>query len=1775
MQIEPQLHQQLLELAYGLLAEDEAQSLRQRIAADAALAAAWGRVQQEQRLLAAASRVEAPPISLATNVPADGAAQVPHSPVAPAARSGSSSPTTQPRVGAAAWSAWHGVLGLATAALLLLTVGNFAWDRYEMAGLQDSRLRLVLTGPAQVQTGAVQTYAVRTERLSGQPVAAEVEFAFRHADGSDAYVQQVVADRLGEARLVLPATAALQPETRLTVRAKSGAAQEQVETLVDVAPQRWLTYLSLDKPLYQPGETIFYRSLTLSRFGLRPSDSLVQFELQDPSGAVVPDSSLTGYTRIGVGNGAFTIPAGLAGGEYTLVARYAGDGASFPEQKRKFFIRQYRLPVFDKQLEFVRDSYGPGEHVAADFSVQRKSGGPAAGASLLILATVDGQQVWQTSAQASADGTYRIEFDLPAEMAVGDGQLLVIMDDGGTQETHAETIPINLGKVDVQFFPESGDLVAGIENRVYFLARDPLGEPVHIEGEVLDSAGQVVVSVVTEHEGMGSFRFTPAAGEAPTAYKLRITSPPGTTSEPELPAAAADAQLTFSTLAAATEAAAPLQAVVRKQATTAEGAVLLAAYCRGVQVAQEALTFSAKAVEHTVDLQLPPEVYGVVRVTLYDASATPPRPVAERLTYRLGADELRIAIEGRSESYAPGDPVELAFRVTDEKGQPRQAVLGVSVVDRALLSLADDKSPRMQTHFLLASEVLKPEDLDDANFFLSDDPEAAPALDLLLGVQGWRRFTEKTQAELQQEGQSDESLSRLVESDGSSGTPTLYDNLGDLQQQFDAQAAGERLARTRAVGTLGFFGSAILLLAVGVLYARRVLSQPAYLGPVLGGCLCCLIAAGLLLQAGGPAAPSMQLAFQTHGIVAPPAPETVLNETLMARSGIAWEAEGMPLPAAGALPPLAAEAIDFEPAGLEADAAAPLEVLEDAPAAEFFADGDELLGLGRGGLPGGMGGRGFGLGGAMPQGEAIPEDRFLREDADRLALREEFEQLRDLERRAAGELQAADDVALFERAFLADELMDKRQLAGPALVVREYSHVHVVGEPGVRIDFAETVYWHPLLVTDEQGLASVRFELSDPVTTFAVQVDAHCMDRLGSETADLISKLPFNLDPKLPLEVAAGDRIDLPLAVVNDSDHDLPVSVGFSSVENRLTELSAAVRRAGPPSEPADETAESASAGANSAAEIPLVTLSGEAVRDLHLARGERAREFFTLDVTGLSGEAGLEFRGLAGHLADAVRKPLRIVPPGFPVNRSFAGQLAGEQEVTVLLPDDWVPGSLQVTLTAYPSALASLQQGMQSIFQQPYGCFEQASTSNYPNVLALQFMEEQQIAEPDVTRQAKELLKAGYGLLAGYESPQRGYEWFGGDPGHEALTAYGLMEFRDMRSVYDVDEGMLQRTAEWLLSRRTGQGGFERNPRALDSFGAAPQEITDAYILWALTESGEQELEKELDYVAQLALASTDPYLLALAGASLLNAGREPAGREVLTKLEGLQAEDGHLDGQSTSITSSGGQSLQVETTALAAIAWLKLQDYMQPARKALEWLVGQRQGGGFGSTQATILALKALVAEARAQQQVVTGGEISVVSEGQVLAAQTFSAGQHRTIVVAGIEAQLEPGENQLTIALSGENQMPYGLDVSYHSRLPANDPDCAVRLTTSLDAASVPAGQTVALTAQLRNETDEGQPMTVAILAFPAGLELRPDQLEELKKAEVFDYYEVRARELICYWRCLEPRETVDLKLDLIAAIPGRYIGPASRAYLYYTAERKQWVEPLSIEIARPTE
>ena len=72
--------------------------------------------------------------------------------------------------------------------------------------------------------------------------------------------------------------------------------------------------------------------------------------------------------------------------------------------------------------------------------------------------------------------------------------------------------------------------------------------------------------------------------------------------------------------------------------------------------------------------------------------------------------------------------------------------------------------------------------------------------------------------------------------------------------------------------------------------------------------------------------------------------------------------------------------------------------------------------------------------------------------------------------------------------------------------VREYAHQRQIPDEEVGGDYQETIFWHPLLETNEEGFVTIEFELPDSLTTFRIHVDGHTFDgRIGSFADEFIT----------------------------------------------------------------------------------------------------------------------------------------------------------------------------------------------------------------------------------------------------------------------------------------------------------------------------------------------------------------------------------------------------------------------------------------------------------------------------------------------------------------------------------------------------------------------------------------------------------------------------------------------------------------------------------------------
>mgnify|MGYP002777825452 CR=1 FL=1 len=1634
-----QLAQELLELHFGC--HEAPAALEARLAAEPALRALQQQVLQQAQVLEAAVKPTIAPLTLPTTpnaanpMPTRGDRAPKHwrwlrSPIG--------------RLGTAA--------SLAAASLLVCYVAALASEHAYASYCRD-HLHLTVTAPRAVPGGAAWSFTAETRNLSGESVDGEVRWRAFDANGL-LLAQSSTGTQRGAATVTIPASQGLQAPARLTVTAATATDEFTHVLPLSAAAAGPLVHLTTDRAVYRPGEVVRARAVVLDRITRLPlpNTPLLQARLVDGQGtAIAIDQSPN--TADGVGSFALALPAGSAGGPHTLELS-ASDG-SLPTERVDFVVRTFQAPQLQKTVVLDRSSYAPGARGTAAVTALRLAAGRqgASGASAVATLVVDGTEVWREKRVLGALGEATFAFQVPKDVAKGAARFVATIDDGGIVETEVKPFVVPTGRVVVGMFPEGGELVAGVDNRVYVECTDPLGRAIDGVGELLDERDRVIAKFRTAHQGRGAIAFVPKHG---VAYRLRLAGQVEPFALPIVQERGVAMQLRGDELAAG----APLRLGLGGRG---DGPWLLGVFCRGVLVGQTTLR-AADDGELRADVTLPllGDASGVLRATLFDRQL---QPVAERLFLRASAPRLDIAITPAAAELSPGDKQKLTVRTTDETGRERLAVVGIAVTDDAVNALASEPRIGLVDHARLFADVdPKLERLEAfGDFFLGADGSASHA-DLLLGTRGWRRFVWRNDAAAQaaitaRGPDADAVLTR----EGFAQTPQVESNLQGATAKASSLAAAVENAdeRTRSfawyallvlLGILGLEGIVFLLPRDP---RRRIVH------------LCGLAGLALVI-------------------------------------GLATSQKAQPAAGSVAVPP---ELADFSPG---------------RSSSMVNRRALELAGLGT-----------FDLGAGGWDDTIRFRGNLLFDEFDRLSSGLTVPGANPL---AGAFFNDGDEGDIRARTQNFYRYVPHRS--------RQYAHQHTASDD--RRDFAPTIYWNTLVVTRDRGTATVEFATSDAATTWRVHADGHTLTdagRLGQASTTFATRLPVQVEAKLPDEVAAGDQLLLPVNVV--------------------------VR------DPA-------------ATSVPLTVRLGDGLRlgadapsQVALQEG-RGRALLPIDVLDRPGTTTVQLEVRHGTFQDRVERTLVIAPRGFPHRRDHGGTLAvgTNTEATITIPDASVPGSGRATLRLFPTPLTTLAAGLEGMLQEPHGCFEQTSSTNYPNTLVLQLLQGSGDAVPAAALRASELLAKGYARLVGFECKRGGFEWFGRDPGHEALTAYGLLQFHDMAQVFDVDAAMVARTRSWLLGRRNERGDFVHEGTDHHSFGNS-QQLTNAYCTYALLQSGTKadELARELAALAARGKASDDAYELALIANALGLAGHADAAA-LRQRLVALQRADGSLCGTTTSITCSGQRDLAVETTSYAVLAWLQDPAFAASSWRALQFVQTQRQGSGtFGATQATVCALRALIAWANQHRQAATAGTLRVFAGERLLAERAFAADAMEPVRVE-LWSQLPAGEHTLRLEVATADrqdaaavpaQMPWAIEVAYHAEQPADDAQAPLRLRTQLRRAEAVEGDTVAVDVTVQNAGAQAVPTPIVRLGLPAGCELPTRVLEDLQKAGTFDHWELRGRDLVLYWRTLPARGKQTFVLDLVARVPGTSSGPASRVLPYYTPTAVHWAAPLQLAIA----
>lgn len=698
----------------------------------------------------------------------------------------------------------------------------------------------------------------------------------------------------------------------------------------------------------------------------------------------------------------------------------------------------------------------------------------------------------------------------------------------------------------------------------------------------------------------------------------------------------------------------------------------------------------------------------------------------------------------------------------------------------------------------------------------------------------------------------------------------------------------------------------------------------------------------------------------------------------------------------------------------------------------------------------------------------------------------------------------------------------------------------------VRQFFPETLYWNPSVITDGAGKARVTLALADSITTWRLTALAgDAAGRLGSAEAPLRVFQDFFVDVDLPVWLTRGDEVGVPVALYNYLREPQTVTLEVSP-EEWFTAL----------------PGEGAAARGTGKAEITLG--AGEVAGVVFPIRVEKfGRHAFTLTARG-------------SRLSDAVKREIEVLPEGREFRDTVNDRLDTDVAKEIVIPDAAIAGASSLFVKIYPGLFSQAVEGLEALLRMPSGCFEQTSSTTYPNVLVLAYLKETKQASPELRMKAEQFINVGYQRLLTYEVDGGGFSWFGDPPAHQVLTAYGLLEFADMAKVHDVDPALIERTQRWLAERQKADGTWDR-----DAGGIAEGIInrqtdtlrTTAYIAWALADSGYRgpEVERALNWLRGQAGRADDPYALALVTNAFAAHDRRSAeargAAERLARL-GVEREGGVTwSSKAAAFTGAEGASADLETTGLAAYALLRTGVAPETARKALTHLIrGKDAFGTWQTTQATVWALRALLAATTAFAAD-TDATVGVICNGEEKDDIRVRPEDSDLMRQVDCGAVVKEGRNEVRIRFEGKGTLLYQIVSRYYvpwDRIP-EPPRPLLTIDVEYDRTALAKDDVVTERVKVTNTSPRAATNVIVDLAVPPGFDVMTEDLQALVGKEI-SRFEPAGRQVILYVDRVEPGRPLSFSLRLRARMMVRAVNGESAVYPYYNPEQRGVEKPV---------
>ncbi|XP_046718191.1 complement C4-B isoform X1 [Silurus meridionalis] len=515
----------------------------------------------------------------------------------------------------------------------------------------------------------------------------------------------------------------------------------------------------------------------------------------------------------------------------------------------------------------------------------------------------------------------------------------------------------------------------------------------------------------------------------------------------------------------------------------------------------------------------------------------------------------------------------------------------------------------------------------------------------------------------------------------------------------------------------------------------------------------------------------------------------------------------------------------------------------------------------------------------------------------------------------------------------------------------------------IRSFFPQSWMWE-ILNADTSGNIRHSTIAPDSITTWEVQAVALSPTK-GFCVADpqpLRVFRDFFISVKLPYSVKRNEQLEVKAVVFNYKQERLEVTVRM------------------------DQVAGLCSAG------------SGDVVQKVTVEPHSAIAVYFTV-VPLIIGTIPIRILAYASHnINDKIQKELKVVGEGelFFIESEYNIDAKTDKklEFEIPAPEDEIPGQESTTHMSFKGGVMGESvdnclnlEGVNELIKLPTGCAEQTMVKMSPAIHAMNYLDatNQWISlKAERREQAENMIQAGYTRVLMYKKDDGSYGAFLKTPSSIWLTAFIAKELTRARDIISVRESHIQDAVSYLISKQKANGAWD-DPNPLydrGMKGGVGQSEDDvpltAYVLIAFNDAmpvyelgTDTELrvasEKARAYLLERFDAQQNLYAVAITAYALsLNNHQSPDATRAHRKLMDLATCDNTRCFWDVNGTVGGldkaADAISVEATAYGLLHALTMQNEAK-SQKIVTWLTEQRKyGGGFRSTQDTVVALEAL---------------------------------------------------------------------------------------------------------------------------------------------------------------------------------------------------------------------